>query len=248
MERFARIWKDPVWSKVISWVITAIVGSVALAIAHIFDGMWDKIRGAAEKPLPLLSWQVWLWVVLTAALAGFSIVPRLRKRPTGHEAANSSLPSQQEQPPKIEIRTEPASPYQVTDVQAGQVQSTVKIGIRNAGGQTLSNCKVYIEKISPPLSPAGLSSLLLDGTGFQLRRDDPEKFVEVASHWDHHPQFRFSTPLSGAFFNEQLLMDGGSRRTFAIRVAAHECERSALLEIWADESKKLHLKFLNYLN
>ncbi|WP_394144567.1 hypothetical protein [Burkholderia multivorans] len=43
-------------------------------------------------------------------------------------------------------------------------------------------------------------------------------------------------------------MDDTTRRTFALRVTATECERSALFEIWADDSKKLHLKFVNYNN
>jgi hypothetical protein len=150
--------------------------------------------------------------------------------------------------PKIEIVTGPSTPYHVTDVHSGHVQSTVRIGIKNAGGKTFSNCKVYIEKISPPTNSPGGTTLLLEGTGFQLRHDDPEKIIDVAAHWDNNDKFRFSTPIGGGFFDTTEWMDDNTRRTFAIRVTATECERSALFEILADESRKLHLKFLNYIN
>jgi hypothetical protein len=128
------------------------------------------------------------------------------------------------------------------------VLSTVRIGIKNAGGKTLSNCKVYIEKISPPTNSPGGTTLLLEGTGFQLRHDDPEKIIDVAAHWDNNDKFRFSTPIGGGFFDSTQMMDGKTRRTFAIRVTAMECERSALFEILADESRKLNLKLLNDIN
>jgi hypothetical protein len=70
----------------------------------------------------------------------------------------------------------------------------------------------------------------------------------IAAHWDNHDKFRFSTPLGGGFFDSTQWMDDNTRRTFAIRVTAMECERSALFEILADESRKLHLKFFNYIN
>ncbi|CAE6837201.1 DUF4062 domain-containing protein [Paraburkholderia aspalathi] len=149
---------------------------------------------------------------------------------------------------KIEINTGPTTPYCVTDVRSGHVQSTVRIGIKNTGGKTLSNCKVYIENISPPTNSPGGTTMLLDGTGFQLRHDDPEKHVEIAAHGDNHDKFRFSTPIGGGFFDTAQWMDDNTRRTFAIRVVATECERSALFEIWADESRKLHLKLLNYVD
>ncbi|SFC69760.1 hypothetical protein SAMN04515619_111131 [Collimonas sp. OK412] len=72
--------------------------------------------------------------------------------------------------------------------------------------------------------------------------------VCIAAHWDNHDKFRFSTPLGGGFFDSTQWMDDNTRRTFAIRVTAMECERSALFEILADESRKLHLKFFNYIN
>ncbi|MCP1121405.1 DUF4062 domain-containing protein [Robbsia andropogonis] len=149
--------------------------------------------------------------------------------------------------PEIEMVTKSAAPYQVSEATNGQVLSTVKIGIKNAGGKTLSNCKVYIEDITPPTNSPGGATALLDGTGFQLRHDDPEKLVEIAGHWDSHDKFRFSTPIGGGFFDNSQWLDDNTRRTFSVSVTATECKRSARFEIWPDESRTLHLKFLGYI-
>jgi hypothetical protein len=224
---------------------TGLLGAIGLVWQHFYGSTPESAYQKAFTPIQLLQWQVWLWAAVTVFLVVFSASTLLRRRPSvvGSEPSGVSLAE-----PKIAVVTEEAAPYQTTDVQAGQVNSVVRIGVRNVGGKTLSNCKVYIEKIAPPLDSPGGPTLLLDGTGFQLRHDDPEKFIEVAAHWGNHDKFRFSTPLGGGFFDTSLWMDGCTRRTFAIRVAATECERSALFEMCADESKRLHLKFLNYLN
>ncbi|MFA8389737.1 hypothetical protein ACEPUD_06365 [Burkholderia ubonensis] len=215
--------------------------------------VWQRFYGntpesayqKAFAPIQLLQWQLWLWAAVTVFLLVFGVSTLLRKRSPsiGSEPDGASATE-----PKVAIVTGEAAPYEITDVQSGQVKSVVKIGIKNAGGKTLSNCKVYIEKISPSLNSPGGDTLLLEGTGFQLRHDDPEKFVEVAARWGNHDKFRFSTPIGGGFFDTTLWMDDHTRRTFAIRVNATECERSAMFEIWADESRRLRLKFLNYVN
>lgn len=168
---------------------------------------------------------------------------RYRKQSLASETRDGMLPKG---PPEIEIRTMQTAPYHIVKTNNGHAQSTVAVGIRNAGERTLSNCKVYAERIAPPLSSHGSSVLLLDGTGFQLRHDDPEKLVEIAHRWEHHGQSRFSVPYQGGFFNTEMSMNDGIRRKFAIRVAAQECERSAIFEMWTDESMRLHLEFLNY--
>jgi hypothetical protein len=149
--------------------------------------------------------------------------------------------------PKIEIITGSAHPYYAEEVRSGHKISTVRIGIKNAGGKTLSNCKVYVEHISPPSdSPgAGDSKLLAEG-GFRLRHDDPEQFVDIASHWDHIDKFKFNTPFSGGAFVQPYDMNDVGNRTFSVRVAAMECQRSAKFELETDGSKNLHLKFLGY--
>jgi hypothetical protein len=230
--------------------VKAVVSAAAVAVAtlvgqHFYGSTPESAYQKAFIPIQLLQWQVWLWAAITVFLVAFSISTMLRRRPSGGDAVHERHATPD---PKIEIRTDATARYHVTDVKGGHVQSTVEVGIRNAGGKTLSNCKVYIEKISPPPDSPGGTSMLLDGTGFQLRHDDPEKFVEVAAHWDNHDKFRFSTPIGGGFFDTTQWMDDNTRRTFAIRVSATECERSALFEIWTDESRRLHLKFLNYLN
>lgn len=161
----------------------------------------------------------------------------------------SVMNSQMAGEPKIEIITGPEAPYYVEEVRSGHMLSTVRIGIRNIGGKTLSNCKVYVEHISPPSdAPGGSDCKLLDGPGFRLRYDDSEQLVDVAAHWEHHDMFRFNTPFPGGAFVNPFDMKDIGNRTFSVRVTAKECQRSARFELETDESKKLHLKFLGYVD
>lgn len=149
-------------------------------------------------------------------------------------------------PPKIQIHTEQAAPYQVTAPQAGRVLSTVRIGIKNSGGMTASNCKVFVEKVSPPTNAHPDTTLLLDGSGFRMRHDDTEQIVEIAAHWDHVDKFKFNTPHAGGFAEAHQYLDDGPKRSFVIRVQALECQRSAMFNIWTDDARRLHLEFVSY--
>lgn len=231
--------------------VKGVVSAAALAVAtlvwqHFFGATPESALKKASTPIQLLSWEVWLWAAITVFLVVFIAATLLRRRSSGDAAVATSPAAALA--PKIEIVTGPATPYQVTEVQGGRVLSTVRVGIRNAGGKTLSNCKVYVEKLSPPANLPGGDTQLLEMSAFHLRHDDPEKLMDIAAHWDHVSQFRFSTPISGGFFETANYMEDGVKRTFAVRVSATECERSALFEIWTDESRRLHLKFLNYIN
>jgi hypothetical protein len=150
--------------------------------------------------------------------------------------------------PSIEICFEKRAPYEVSDVQHHHVLSTVRIGLRNSGGGALSNCKVYVDKISPePSIPGGLP-VLLEDAGFTLRHDDPEKLVDIASHWDHVDKYRFSAPIGGGFAEAVWYIDDQPQRTIVIKVVASECQRSATFKISTDESKALHLEYIGYVN
>lgn len=168
-----------------------------------------------------------------------------QKEQSVRKAGDAALPKL---PPSIEIRTGRTSPYRLVTTDHGYGRSIVAIGIANVGGQTLSNSKVYLERIVPPLNTAGSNSLLLDGSGFQLRHDDPEKLIEIAHRWEHHKQSRFSMPQQGAFFDTSVFIDDNIRLKFTLRVVAKECERSAVFEMWTDDSKRLNLEFLNYVS
>jgi hypothetical protein len=226
-------------------VLAATIGALTLVWQYYFGSTAESAVQKAHTPIVLLQWQVWLWAAVTVFLLGFGIFASLRKRSSDSDAVNTK---QSTLDPKIEIVTGEAAPYHVTGVQGGRALNTVRVGIRNAGGKTLSNCKVYVEKLSPPANLPGGDTQLLDMSPFQLRHDDPEKLMDIAAHWDHVSQFRFSTPMSGGFFDTGNYMEDGVKRTFAVRVSATECERSALFEIWTDESRRLNLKFLNYIN
>ncbi|WP_336817163.1 hypothetical protein [Burkholderia gladioli] len=230
MEIVVKIWKDPVWSKVIA---VGIVWLISKAIDHIaavqLPEWWDQAFAVVSVALGILG----------AYMSG--------SRPSTPEAAPAS--KENARPYQIEIHTEEGRPYHEVTSESNHVLSTVRVGVRNAGEKTLSNCRVYVEKVSPPVNELMTQSpILLENAVFNLRVDDPEQLVEVAAHWDHLGQFRFSAPGGTGFFESMGYMSDGVKRTFAIRVTARECERSALFEIEADSARRLHLKFLNYLN
>ncbi len=140
---------------------------------------------------------------------------------------------------QIQIRFEPNEPYEVSEISHGHVLNTVRIGFK-AFGKTFSNCKVYIAKIAPEPSLAGGLPILLDGGGFVLRPDDPEKLVDIAAHWDHVSQFRFNAPPA-PFAEAMNYLSDGIVRVIEIRIETTELQKSATFKIWTDNSKKLHL-------
>lgn len=223
-------------------VTTGVLGAIGLVWAHFFGSTPESAFEKASAPIQLALWEVWLWAAITMFLVVFIAATLLRRRSSVGASQVAALD------PKIEIVTGPDAPYQVTQVQGGRVLSTVRVGIRNAGGKTLSNCKVYVEKLSPPAALPGGDTQLLELSAFHLRHDDPERLVDIAAHWDHVDKFKFSTPPHGGFFEAGNYMEDGVKRTFAVRVTATECERSALFEMWVDDSKRLHLTFVNYIN
>lgn len=148
-------------------------------------------------------------------------------------------------PGKIEICSKSGAPYEVSVIIGGRTKSTVAIGIRNSGGTAISNCKVYIEKIAPPPLYVLQGPILLDERGFSLHPFDPEKLVDVAVYWEHLGQYRFLEPPNGVLFAEGLtLIDVDIRRSIVVKVVATECTRSAMFNIWLDESRKLRLQFV----
>jgi hypothetical protein len=147
---------------------------------------------------------------------------------------------------KIDVHFERRAPYEVSDIQGERVLSTVRIGIRNSGNGPLSNCKVYVEKMSPIDNLVNRLPMLLEGGGFTLRHDDPEKFVDIASQWNHVDKFRFIAPYYGAFAETLNYIDDRILRTIVVKADAFECQRSATFEIWTDASKTLHMNFIGY--
>ena len=145
----------------------------------------------------------------------------------------------------IEICFRPGAPYEISEIIQGRVRSAVRIGIRNSGGSPLSNCKVYIESVSPPPAHVGLFPALLDGGSFVLRHDDPEKLIDIALYWNHLKQYRFSTPVGGFISAESLnYMNETEQRDFVIKFVATECQKSTMFKILVDETKKLRLQYI----
>ena len=89
---------------------------------------------------------------------------------------------------------------------------------------------------------------MLEGSGFLLRYDDPEKLVDVATHWDHVDKFKFSASTGGAFAETLMFIDDKVLRIIVLKVEASECQRSASFRIWTDETRTLRLECVGYVN
>ena len=233
------IWSDPVWSKVISTAIIATFGGCITYATNIWPSANVFLNSASTVPN-------WLLCLALPVSGGVFLVGNLvGKTSSGRVGPNSALGASA---PQIEITHRATAPYEVSDIQHQHVLSTVRIGLTNPGGAALSNCKVYVEKIAPePPLPGGLP-ILLDGAGFTLRHDDPEKLVDIAALWDHVGKFRFSAPVGGTFAEALGYIDANTSRTIIIRVVAVECQRSASFRLWIDGAKAMHLEFIGYVH
>jgi hypothetical protein len=89
--------------------------------------------------------------------------------------------------------------------------------------------------------------MLLQGSDFLLRHDDPEKFLDIASHWDHHgSKFRFHN-IPGFFAESYNYINDDIDRTVEIKVTGIKQDGSNLIKtklftITTDEMKRLHLR------
>jgi hypothetical protein len=177
-------------------------------------------------------------VLFTLSVAGLAF--RLFR---GRQSGNvSALPG------KVEIAFRKAAPYEETKVSHHHVLSTVRIGLTNPGGTPLSNCKVYIEAISPEPAILGGLPILLEGGGFTLRHDDPEKLIDIATHFDHVDKFRFNAPANGVFAETLNFIDDQPSRTILVKIEATGHQRSASFRLSTDDAKALHMEFLGYVN
>lgn len=234
--------EPPIWRFVGSGVLASVI---AWVITRVLSGAWPAAKLFLRSSTPIANW------LIAIAAAGI-IVPVIyivwHKASIKKRRSNVAVPAFDASLPQIEIRHQPVAPYEVSEIQHHHVLSTVRIGLTNPGSRTLSNCKVYVEKIVPePPLPGGLP-ILLDGANFTLRHDDPEKFIDVATHWDHIDKFRFSAPLGSVFAEALGYIDSEKERKIMIKVVAAECQRSASFRIWTDNTKTMHLKFIGYVS
>ena len=232
------MWSDPVWSNVIATVIFAIFGFCATYL-------WPpaKLLLASSTQVPN-----WILAAMLLGVAAIYYISRATNKKQHCQSSDTEPHVLGKSAPQIEIHHQQYAPYEVSEIQHNHVLSTVRIGITNSGSRPLSNCKVYIEKVTPePALPGGLPILLADA-GFNLRHDDPERFVDVAAHWDHVDKFRFSAPIGGGFAEALSYIESKQPLTIMIKVTAAECQRSASFRIWTDEVKAMHLQFISYIS
>jgi hypothetical protein len=168
---------------------------------------------------------------ITLAGAGYGFTVPLNGLPQENAATS----------PEIELCFEPGTPYETVEISHGHVLSTVRIGLKNVGRSPISNCKVYIDKMSPEAPLPGGLPILLEGGGFVLRHDEPEKHIDIASQWDHVDKFRFNSRL-GWSAETMNYINNDAERVISVRIEATELQSTALYKIWTDETKKLHLK------
>ncbi len=233
-----KIWSDPVWSKVIATAIVTIFGVGATYI-------WPSVRLLLESSTQVPNW---LLAAMLPGAAAIYFIAHATDKMQRRQSSNTDPRVPWNPAPHIEIHHQQNAPYEVSAIQHHHVLSTVRIGITNSGSRPLSNCKVYVEKIAPePALPGGLP-ILLDGAGFTLRHDDPEKFVDVAAHWDHVDKFRFSAPIGGGFAETLSYIKSRQPLTIMIKVVAVECQRCASFRIWTDDAKAMHLQFISYVS
>ena len=114
-------------------------------------------------------------------------------------------------------------------MQGGRVLSTVRIGISKKSNKNLSNCRVYIEKVAPEPALLGGLPIPLADSNFTLRHDDPERFVDIASHWNHVDKFRFSSPINGFFAASLCYLKDDVEFIIVIRFTSNEIQKSARL-------------------
>jgi hypothetical protein len=81
-----------------------------------------------------------------------------------------------------------------------------------------------------------------------LRHDDPEKLIDIAAIRDDADKFRFSAPVSGTFAEQLGYIDAKDLRRITIKVVAAECQRSAMFQLWVDETKAMHLNLISYMD
>ena len=233
-----KIWSDPVWSKVIA---TAIVGIFGLCATY----LWPPTRLILESSTQVPNW---LLAAMLPGAAALYFIARATDRVRRRDSSRTGPCASGSPAPQIEIRHQRSAPYEVSEIQHHHVLSSVRIGIINSGSRPLSNCKVYVDKITPePALPGGLP-ILLDGAGFTLRHDDPEKLVDIAAHWDHVDKFRFSASIGGGFAETLGYIESKQPLTIMIKVVAVECQRCASFRIWTDDAKAMHLQFISYVS
>ena len=114
--------------------------------------------------------------------------------------------------PRIEIIFESRDPYEVTEIAGSVVMSRVRIGIKNSGGSTLSNCVVQIDKIVPLPNLYGGLPMRLQLDGSTLRHNDKERWVEVAYLTKGYHQFCFAVPDTGGFGEARNFIDTNERK------------------------------------
>jgi hypothetical protein len=203
----------------IKTAIFSLFGAVVTLLLAIFSG-WSWIA---------------IWLSALAAGALISLIGICVKWIFFHRDADYAPRDE------LEIYFRQGQPYEVIEILHGHVLSTVRIGLKSR--IPISNCKIYIEKIAPEPPLYGSLPILLDGGGFVVRSDDPEKLVDIATQWDHHgSKFRFNSPITGMFAETLGFIDDDIPRTIEIKIISTELQKTALFKIWTDNTKKLHLE------
>ncbi len=196
------------WEVVIERSVRAIIRDLIILIIAIFTlwemrGYLEKIQALPEHDSFIAETLIWAVLLAAATITIFAatfvfcaifVAPfQLYQK----QIKNIYILPQNEYDklnlitPKIDICFSPYAPYEISEIIQGRIKSTVRIGFKNSGTMHLSNCRIYIESVSPPPVHLGLFPAILDGGTFILRNDDPEKLIDVAYYFEHVNKYRF---------------------------------------------------------
>lgn len=142
--------------------------------------------------------------------------------------------------PEIEIIMHEGAPYEVTGESDGKTLSKIRMGIRNFGDSTITDCKVYIDAIDP--MPAAIELPIVLHEGLEMPYRYPEVLVDIASQWTHTNQYRFSSEEPSDDLDDE------TPRTIVVKAEAAQCRRGASFRIWTDKEKRMHIRLISHID
>jgi hypothetical protein len=120
---------------------------------------------------------------LAIVIVGLSLIwwdVRRNRINGGHITVASKVSSSQNNRPACDFLFGSKEPFEVIKRQGDYIAREVWFGIRNSGGGYLTNCHIFVTKISPGMELMIPWRLTVDS--LSLREDEPPKYIKLASY------------------------------------------------------------------